>query len=110
MFFSFSQTWHWGAFLWAWNGVGLAFVIPNTQSLVADFYDDHSRGRAFGTLYTTGARHCIPRDMSQICVLPVITVRLGDCIAEVCNIVNLKSDNCKQCQEAHNRVTSSPQV
>ena len=54
MLFTFTTTWHWGALMWAWNGVGLAFVIPNTQSLVADFYDDSSRGKAFGTLYTTG--------------------------------------------------------
>ena len=55
LLFSFVSTWYWGAFLWAWNGVGLAFVIPNTQSLVADLYDEAHRGRAFGCLYTTGA-------------------------------------------------------
>ena len=54
MFFSFATIWYWGAFLWAWNGIGLAFVIPNTQSLVADYYSDTERGRAFGTLFTTG--------------------------------------------------------
>lgn len=53
--FSFSTVWYWGAFLWAWNGIGLAFVIPNTQSLVADYYNETDRGKAFGTLYTTGA-------------------------------------------------------
>ena len=73
--------------MWAWNGVGLSFIIPNTQvcssapqpalhnhtyihttglilatfkcdhlqSLVADYYSDEDRGKAFGTLYTTGA-------------------------------------------------------
>jgi MFS family permease len=55
MLFSFSTTWYWGAFWWAWNGIGLAFVIPNTQSLVADYYSERDRGKAFGTLYTTGA-------------------------------------------------------
>lgn len=39
---------------WAVNGVGLAMVVPNTQSLVADFYDEAHRGRAFGALYFTG--------------------------------------------------------
>lgn len=55
MLFSFSSSWQMGALLWAWNGVGLAFVIPNSQSLIADFFDDEHRGKAFGTLYTTGA-------------------------------------------------------
>jgi hypothetical protein len=54
MLFSFTHTWYWGAFIWAWNGVGLAFLIPNTQSLVADYYEEFERGQAFGTLYTTG--------------------------------------------------------
>ncbi|KAK9861788.1 hypothetical protein WJX84_005582 [Apatococcus fuscideae] len=37
------------------NGLGLALVIPSGQSLVADFYSPATRGRAFGTLYLTGA-------------------------------------------------------
>lgn len=53
--FSFTSSVGWGAFTWAWNGIGLSFVIPNTQSLIADYYVDADRGKAFGTLYTTGA-------------------------------------------------------
>lgn len=33
------------------NGIGLALVIPNCQSLVADYYGSHTRGKAFGTLW-----------------------------------------------------------
>jgi MFS family permease len=55
LMFSFTSNVGWGAFAWAWNGVGLSFVIPNTQSLVADYYTEDNRGTAFGTLATTGA-------------------------------------------------------
>lgn len=54
LLFSFTTSVGWGAFAWAWNGVGLSFIIPNSQSLVADYYSDSERGKAFGTLYTTG--------------------------------------------------------
>lgn len=37
----------------AMNGVGLALVIPNVQSLTADYYHASSRGQAFGTLWLT---------------------------------------------------------
>ena len=37
------------------NGVGLALVIPNAQSITADFYDELDRGKAFGALYMTSA-------------------------------------------------------
>lgn len=40
---------------WAVNGLGLALVIPSGQSLIADFYSPATRGKAFGTLYLTGA-------------------------------------------------------
>ena len=40
---------------WAVNGVGLSLVIPNGQSLIADYYEDLERGKAFGALYLTGA-------------------------------------------------------
>ena len=55
LLFSFTTSVGWGAFTWAWNGVGLSFIIPNSQSLVADYYSDTDRGKAFGTLYTTGS-------------------------------------------------------
>ncbi|KAI3430502.1 hypothetical protein D9Q98_005097 [Chlorella vulgaris] len=35
------------------NGVGLALVIPNVQSLTADYHHSSSRGQAFGTLWLT---------------------------------------------------------
>lgn len=44
-----------GAFFWAFNGVGLALLIPNAQSLIADYYKPVSRGAAFGALYLTSA-------------------------------------------------------
>ncbi|MEW5315846.1 MAG: hypothetical protein WDW38_007248 [Sanguina aurantia] len=44
-----------GAMVWAFNGIGLSLIIPNTQSLIADYYPDHSRGSAFGVLQFTGA-------------------------------------------------------
>lgn len=39
---------------WAFNGIGLALIIPNSQSLVADYYTATRRGEAFGTLMLTG--------------------------------------------------------
>lgn len=54
-----------GMFVWAFNGVGLALMIPSAQSLVADYYPPSSRGSAFGALQLTGevaARR--PRDCS----------------------------------------------
>ena len=44
-----------GLRVWAVNGVGLSLVIPNGQSLIADYYEDLDRGKAFGALYLTGA-------------------------------------------------------
>jgi MFS family permease len=41
--------------LWAVNGLGLALLIPNAQSLVADYYRPVSRGKAFGGLFLAGA-------------------------------------------------------
>lgn len=37
------------------NGVGLSLVIPNAQSMTADYYDELDRGKAFGALYMTSA-------------------------------------------------------
>ena len=39
----------------AFNGVGLAFVLPCAQSLVADYYAPAVRGRAFGFVFTMAA-------------------------------------------------------
>jgi MFS family permease len=44
-----------GAFCWAFNGFGLALLIPNAQSLIADYFKPVSRGAAFGALQMTGA-------------------------------------------------------
>lgn len=35
----------------AFNGLGLALVIPCLQSLTADFHPPESRGRAFGWMF-----------------------------------------------------------
>ena len=40
-----------GAIWSAFNGVGLALVIPSIQSLVADYNPAEKRGSAFGTLF-----------------------------------------------------------
>ncbi|GAB4823909.1 hypothetical protein N2152v2_010955 [Parachlorella kessleri] len=40
---------------WAMNGVGLSFLIPTAQSLVADYNVSGHRGKAFGLLHFTGA-------------------------------------------------------
>ncbi|KAK9823402.1 hypothetical protein WJX72_002513 [[Myrmecia] bisecta] len=44
-----------GYMCWAVNGIGLSLVIPSSQSLVADYYREGDRGKAFGLLYLTGA-------------------------------------------------------
>ena len=53
--FSLSNSVASGAFFWAFNGVGLALLIPNAQSLIAYYYKPVSRGAAFGALYLPGA-------------------------------------------------------
>eukprot|EP00891_Asterochloris_glomerata_P000173 jgi/Astpho2/173/e_gw1.00004.7.1_t len=53
--FSVTQSLQQGMILSAVNGVGLAFVIPNAQSLTADYYLELDRGKAFGALYMTSA-------------------------------------------------------
>ncbi|KAG0477954.1 hypothetical protein HPP92_012673 [Vanilla planifolia] len=50
---AFSSTYSEIAFSRALNGVGLAFVTPAIQSLVADSTDDANRGSAFGWLQLT---------------------------------------------------------
>ncbi|WIA43487.1 hypothetical protein OEZ86_009950 [Tetradesmus obliquus] len=48
-----SATWQ-GSVLWALNGLGLGVMVPNAQSLIADYYDATHRGRAFGMLLAVG--------------------------------------------------------
>lgn len=52
--FALCTTLHQGMFFWALNGFGLAWMIPNGQSLIADYYESHQRGRAFGMLLAVG--------------------------------------------------------
>ena len=44
----------------AWNGLGLALVIPCVQSLLADMYSSATRGRAFGLLFLTSGLGAAP--------------------------------------------------
>ena len=44
-----------GAIVWALNGLGLSFVIPNSQSVIADYYTADTRGRAFGLWMLNGS-------------------------------------------------------
>ena len=39
----------------AFNGAGLAFVLPCAQSILADYYIPEQRGRAFGFMFTLAA-------------------------------------------------------
>ncbi len=45
----------------ALNGLGLALVIPAATSMIADLYDPHQRGRAFGVILTVSAAGAAPR-------------------------------------------------
>ncbi len=45
------QAMAWAAF----NGAGLAFVLPCAQSILADYYIPEQRGRAFGFMFTLAA-------------------------------------------------------
>lgn len=45
------QAMAWAAF----NGAGLAFVLPCAQSVLADYYIPEQRGRAFGFMFTLAA-------------------------------------------------------
>lgn len=67
--FAFSTNVHQGMALWAFNGLGLAWMIPNGQSMMADMYDATHRGRAFGVLGCVGKwlllrsfQHCLQQD------------------------------------------------
>ncbi len=37
------------------DGLGLSLLLPNVQSVTADYNDELQRGKAFGVLYLTGA-------------------------------------------------------
>ena len=45
------QAMAWAAF----NGAGLALVLPCAQSVLADYYIPEQRGRAFGFMFTLAA-------------------------------------------------------
>ncbi|KAL4431153.1 hypothetical protein ABPG75_006409 [Micractinium tetrahymenae] len=53
--FAFTNTVWTGMAFWAFNGVGLGLLLPNAQSLIADYFSALSRGTAFGALYLTSA-------------------------------------------------------
>lgn len=53
--FGMLRSLHVGYLVWGINGIGLALVIPTTQSLVADYSSREKRGRAFGMLACTAA-------------------------------------------------------
>lgn len=53
--FSLCTSLRLGMAVWAVNGLGLALVIPSTQSLTADYYPASSRGHAFGVLWLTAS-------------------------------------------------------
>ncbi|PSC76554.1 MFS general substrate transporter [Micractinium conductrix] len=53
--FSFTNSVRTGMAFWAFNGVGLGLLLPNAQSLIADYFSALSRGKAFGALYLTSA-------------------------------------------------------
>ncbi|KAL4859340.1 Zinc finger CCCH domain-containing protein 12 [Chlorella vulgaris] len=53
--FAFTRTLTHGMIFWAFNGVGLGLLLPNAQSLIADYFSALSRGKAFGAYYLCGA-------------------------------------------------------
>jgi MFS family permease len=53
--FSFATTVGHGIATWAVTGLGLCLVIPNVQSMTADYFEENDRGKAFGVLYLTSA-------------------------------------------------------
>lgn len=44
-----------GSIVWSLNGLGLALVVPNSQSIIADYHSEGNRGRAFGLLCATAS-------------------------------------------------------
>ncbi len=41
-------------FFRVFTGIGLAVIFPTAQSIIADYFEEHERGRAFGWLGLTG--------------------------------------------------------
>lgn len=50
----------------AFNGIGLALVLPCAQSVIADYYRPELRGRAFGFMFTMAALGLCPSTSSLI--------------------------------------------
>ncbi|KAG0476247.1 hypothetical protein HPP92_013088 [Vanilla planifolia] len=67
---AFSSTYSEIAFSRALNGVGLAFVTPAIQSLVADSTDDANRGSAFGWLQLTSNIGSILEEAKSVIKIP----------------------------------------
>ena len=51
----------------ALTGMGLALVQPSAQSVIADIFAEHKRGRAFGAIFTVSALGVHPDSMSPAC-------------------------------------------
>ena len=86
------------------NGLGLALVIPATQSLVADLYPPEARGRAFGFLLLfsgigerigSSVGSCMPCKQSVRLLLALVVLSRGIveqqrslrlCIALICGV------------------------
>lgn len=64
-----------GYIAWSLNGLGLSLVIPNTQSIVADYYTSESRGTAFGFLFFLSSVGAI---VGSVYAINIAGVRFGD--------------------------------
>lgn len=71
----------------AWNGLGLALVIPCVQSLIADVYSNSTRGRAFGLLFfTSGLGACSPTYKPTCPLLAVTTMSIWNYLGHLIKI------------------------
>lgn len=57
--------------------MGLGLLIPNAQSLIADYYSALSRGKAFGALYLMGALGGMLGALVSECMTPCVSVGQG---------------------------------
>ena len=81
---SWAQAMAWAAF----NGAGLAFVLPCAQSVLADYYIPEQRGRAFGFMFTLAALG----KPGLYCSFPAI---LSECMGKV-HLVQCCTMDCMQ--------------
>ena len=79
------------------NGLGLALVIPAAQSLVADYYEEKSRGGAFGLLFgvsSLGARLQPAHGLATLCPAGTAWRAWGDRCHVAC-LPCLKEEHCQ---------------